>query len=73
MKFLYTDNLATRFSFYGKQDNKKRFSECLLKTAVISKYVLLFLLTLMLELGAIFDQFFLFQLFRFVPRALDFL
>lgn len=63
MKFLYTDNLATRFSFYGKRNNKKRFSECLLKTAVISKYLLLFLLTLILELGcAIFDQLFLFQL-----------
>lgn len=41
MKFLYTDNLAKNFSFFGKRNNKKPFSECLLKTAVISKLLLL--------------------------------
>ncbi|XP_067204586.1 uncharacterized protein [Linepithema humile] len=36
MKFLYTDNLAKKFSFFGKRDNKEPFSEYLLKTAVIN-------------------------------------
>lgn len=43
MKFLYTDNLAKKFSFFGKRDNKKPFSECLLKTAVVSKFSFLFI------------------------------
>lgn len=43
MKFLYTDNLAKKFSFFGKRDNKKPFSECLLKTAVIKNLLLLLL------------------------------
>jgi hypothetical protein len=39
LKHLFTETLASEFSFYGKRLNKRPFSDLSLKTVVVGEYI----------------------------------
>lgn len=39
LRYLFTDALASEFSFYGKRLNKRPFSDLCLKTVIVGAYI----------------------------------